>query len=153
MKHLAVKNQHKQSLRTLRREILRWGSVATLSYSYLCEQLYSVIPKDLGRRKISRVGEKGGLGSFLHVWLIYKYHLSLNSLFLCNEDIAQCQRVIELWRSAVGQLPFRNIQEEFGQNSVILDNIFQFFVLMKLGGFIARNTKMWEILFNFVVSS
>ena len=35
--------------------------------------------------------------------------LSLSSRFLKNEAIAPCQKVIELWRSAVGQLPYKNI--------------------------------------------
>ena len=54
-------------------------------------------------------GERGCLGSFLHVWLIWKYFLLLNSRFLRKEDIAPCKKVIDLWRLAVRQLPYIEI--------------------------------------------
>ena len=52
---------------------------------------------------------RGGRGSFLHVWLIWKYFLSLNSRFLQNETILPHENVIELWRLGVRQVLHRNI--------------------------------------------
>ena len=72
---------------------------------------------------------EGGPGSFLHVWLIWKYFLSLNSRFLQKEDIAPCQKVMDLWRFAVGQLSYRNIWRKFGQNLVFLVHIFLYLTL------------------------
>ena len=69
---------------------------------------------------------EGGVGSFLDVWLKWKYLSLLNRRFSRNEDITPCQKFIELWWSAVTQ------QKEFGQNLVILVHIFLGFLLYKL---------------------
>ena len=104
---------------------------------------------------------RGGPGSFLDVWLIRRFLLWLNSRFLRSEAIAQCQKVIDFWGSAVRQLPLKNVKYEFSQNSVVLVHLFRFFdlrcsnvvengwdrwVLTKLGDFIGKNANIWEIL-------
>ena len=71
--------------------------------------------------------QKGGAGVIFACLADMKVFFCSGTTAFYRMKLPPCQKIINFLREAFGQLPYRNIQREFGQNLVFLFHIFLFF--------------------------